>query len=343
MTMKISFSYRKRHIVANSGYIFKGRHYRCSYIRFPTSYDNPDPGTETVELYNFQPKSEVRASLIILHGLGSSNIKFLLWMGKQLASVGINTSVPILPGIYTRVENRSASGVSYLYPHIPRMFKFWEHAVIDTFTILDFLDQNNLWKQNNCLFGYCLGGMISSIVSVIDPRIYQTVLMTIGGHLPKIIFGSRVTRFARKIIQNGIKSDYYLHDKQKLNNIYEQQLPSVKKMSLHGILNEEKIHPLFRIDPLSYAHLLDQSKTVFIDALFDRSLPFQSRRLLYKEMTGTERYIIPIGHTSWLPFEYFLGRYIAHKVHVDGKNVAKRLIKRELIEDPMDDLFFKNT
>jgi len=30
--MKIDFSYRKKHIVSNSGYIFKGRHYRCGYI-----------------------------------------------------------------------------------------------------------------------------------------------------------------------------------------------------------------------------------------------------------------------------------------------------------------------
>jgi hypothetical protein len=340
--MKINFSYSKRHINFNSGYIFKGRHYRCNYIRFPTSYDNPDPGTEMVELYNFQPKSEVRASLMILHGLGSSNIKFLLWMGKQLASAGIHTTVPILPGIYTRVDNGSASGMSYLYPHIPRMFKFWEHAVVDTFSIIDFLEQNHLWKQNNCLLGYCLGGMISSIASVMDPRIYQAVLMTIGGHLPKIIFGSKVTRFARKMIREGIQSEYFLHDKRKLYEIYKEQLPSVKNMSLHDLLNREDIHPLFRIDPLSYAHLLDRSKTVIIDALFDRSLPLQSRRLLYKEMRGTKRYIVPIGHTSWLPFEYFLGRYIAHKVHVDGRNVAKRLIKKEPIEDPMDDIFFKS-
>jgi len=68
-------------------------------------------------------------------------------MGKQLASAGINTSVLILPGIYTRVENGSASGVSYLHPHIPRMYKFWEHAVVDTLSIIDFLDQKKLWEN----------------------------------------------------------------------------------------------------------------------------------------------------------------------------------------------------
>ncbi|MFO8165830.1 MAG: alpha/beta hydrolase [Thermodesulfobacteriota bacterium] len=334
--MKIDFSYTRKYIIANSGYIFKGKHYRCSYIRFPTLYEDPEPGTETVELYNFQPKEEIRASLMILHGLGSSNIKFLLWMGKQLASAGINTSVPILPGIYTRVENGSASGVSYFHPHIPRMYKFWEHAVVDTLSIIDFLDQKKLWKSNNCLLGYCLGGMISTIVSLLDTRVFKTIFMTIGGHLPKILFESKATHFVRKMIQDGFKSEYDLHDQKRLYRIYKEQLPFVKKMSLHQILNNEEIHPLFRIDPLSYSHLLDKSKTVFIDALFDRSLPFQSRRLLYKEMEGTERYIIPIGHVTWLPFEYLLARYITYKVHIYDRNVAKRLIIREMIEDPMD-------
>ena len=335
--MKIHFSYRKKHITSNSGYIFKGRHYRCSYVRFRTLYDKPDPGTETVELYNFQPKSEILASSIILHGLGSSNIKFLLWMGRQLASASINTSVLILPGIYTRVENGSVSGMSYLHPHIPLMYKFWEQAVVDTLSTIDFLEQKELWKKNNCILGYCLGGMLCAIISVLDTRVYQTIFMTIGGHLPKILFESRTTRFVRKIIKAGFKNEYYLHDKKMLYTIYKKQLPSVKKMSLHEILNNEEIHPLFRIDPLAYAHLLDKSKIAFIDALFDRSLPFQSRRMLYKEMAGTERYIIPIGHVTWLPFEYLLARYITHKVHIYNRNVAKRLIIRDMIEDPLDD------
>jgi hypothetical protein len=335
--MKIDFSYRKKDIIFNSGYIFKGKHYRCSYIRFPTLYEKPEPGTETVELYNFQPKSEIRASLMILHGLGSSNIKFLLWMGKQLASAGINSSVLILPGIYTRVENGSASGMSYLHPHIPRMYKFWEHAVVDTLSTMDFLDQEKLWKKNNCIFGYCLGGMLSAIISVLDARVYQTIFMTIGGHLPKILFESKATRFVRKIIRHGFKNEYYLHDKRRLYRIYKEQIPTVKKMSLHEILNHEEIHPLFRVDPLSYSHLMNKSKTTFIDALFDNTLPLQSRRLLYKEMAGTARYIIPIGHVTWLPFEYLLARYIAHKVHVYDRQVAKRLIIKEIIEDPLDD------
>ena len=45
----------------------------------------------------------------------------------------------------------------------------------------------------------------------------------------------------------------------------------------------------------------------------------------------------PEGHVTWLPFEYLLARYITHKVHIYDRNVAKRLIIKEIIEDPLDD------
>ena len=76
--MIIDFSYNKKIIDYVSGYIFKGKNYRCSYVRYNSIYRNPAPGTEKVELYFYQPKGEVRASTLILHGLGSRNIKFLL-------------------------------------------------------------------------------------------------------------------------------------------------------------------------------------------------------------------------------------------------------------------------
>ena len=122
---------------------------------------------------------------MILHGLGSSNIKFLLWLGPHLASAGVNTSILILPGNYTRVENKSVSGRSFLYPDINLMFQFWEHAVVDVLTSIDLLEDMGLWKENNLLMGYCLGGMISTIVAAIDSRIAHTLFMTTGGNIPK--------------------------------------------------------------------------------------------------------------------------------------------------------------
>ncbi len=331
--MIVDFSYIKNNLNFVEGYILKGSFYRCSYIRYRTLYRNPAPGTETVQVYNFYPKVVPRASALILHGLGSRNIKFMLWMGTHLASVGVNSTIVILPGNYTRVEHNSVSGRSYLWPEIKVMYQFWEHAVVDVRTTIDLLQQKGIWKENNCLVGYCLGGMIGTIVSCLDRRINQSIFMTTGGHIPKIIHESPVTAFARKLFENGFNSEYYLNDKEKLYSIYKKQIPIIKNMCLVEIMRKESVHPLFRIDPISYAHLLDKSKVTFIDALFDTILPIQSRTKLFNEMKGASRYIIPMSHVTWLPFQSFLAQYILLKLNINDKKSANMVLKKQKIFD----------
>lgn len=334
--MKINFDYNKKEINPVSGYIFKGKEYRCSYIRYDSLYHNPAYGTEKVEFYNFHPKKEIKASTLILHGLGSRNIKFLLWLGPHLASVGVNTSILILPGNYTRVENNSMSGSSFLFPKIDTMYQFWEHGVVDTLSTIDLLEQLGLWKTNNILMGYCLGGMISTMTSAIDTRVAHSLFMTTGGHLPKILHESPATAFVRKIFDKGFQSEYNIGNKDLLYSIYDEQFPKVKSMSLNEILNSEDIHPLFKIDPISYAHLLDMNKVTFIDAFFDTTLPLKSRKILYDEMKGAKRKILPISHVNWLPFAYLLARYMLHKVNINDKESKKALLRMEKIEHPFD-------
>lgn len=334
--MKINFNYEKKDIDYVSGYIFKGKNYRCSYVRYKTLYDNYSPGTENVEMYFYQPKIEVRASTLILHGLGSRNIKFLLWLGPHLANAGVSTTILILPGNYTRVEDNSMSGRSYLYPDINVMYRFWEHGVVDTLSTIDLLEQSNYWKENNIILGYCLGGMISTIVGVIDDRINHLLFMTTGGHIPRILHQSPATAFVRRLFDKGFKGEFYLDNREKLYNIYDEEFPRVKNMSFNEIVSNDKIHPLFKIDPISYAHLLDMKRVTFIDAYFDSTLPIQSRKVLYDEMYGANRKVLPISHVNWLPFGYFLAKYILHKLNINAKEAKKALLTREVIENPLE-------
>ncbi|NLC03103.1 MAG: alpha/beta hydrolase [Tissierellia bacterium] len=333
--MNLNFEYNKTKIKYVSGYIFKGSGYRCSYVRYNTLYKNPAPGTEIVEFYNFHPKKEVKASALVLHGLGSRNIKFLLWLGPHLASAGVNTSILILPGNYTRVENNSVSGRSFLYPDMEVMYQFWEHAVVDTLTTIDLLEDLDLWKPNSLLMGYCLGGMISTIVTAIDKRIAHTLFMTTGGHIPKILHESPATSFARRIFAKDKSLEFNLGNKDILYDIYEKQFPLIKDMDLNELLTSNDIHPLLKIDPISYAHLIPKNKVTFIDAFFDSTLPIKSRAALYDEMKGAKRRILPISHVNWLPFGYLLAKYMLHKVHITDKNSRKALLRKEKIEDPL--------
>lgn len=334
--MNINFKYQRQKIEYTSGYIFKGSNYRCAFVKYKSLYKNPAPGTEMVELYNFQPKGEVRASTMILHGLGSSNIKFLLWLGPHLASAGVNTSILILPGNYTRVENRSVSGRSFLYPKLELMYQFWEHAVVDVLTTMDLLEDNGLWKENSLLMGYCLGGMISTIVSALDTRIAHTLFMTTGGNIPKIMHQSPATSFVRRLFA---KEDFHgdgLENKELLYKEYEEQFPRVNKMELEELLNSDDIHPLFKVDPISYAHFIDKKKVTFVDAFFDSTLPIQSRSDLYKLMEGAKRRILPISHINWLPFSYFTAKYMLHKLEINDKVAKKALRKKERFQNPLE-------
>ena len=103
-------------------------------------------------------------------------------------------------------------------------------------------------------------------------------------------------------------------------------------MSHLELLHDERIHPLFKIDPLSYAHFLDKSKITFIDALFDETIPLGSRISLFKEMKGSTRYILPMTHGSWLPFEIFLAQYILFKVNINDKASLKEVRRRLKID-----------
>lgn len=338
--MNIDFKYKKQEIDYVSGHILKGKGYRTNYIRYNTLYHNPAKGTKEVELYNFEPKGEVKASVLILHGLGSQNVKFLLWLGPHLANVGVNTSLIILPGNYTRVEDGSMSGRSFLYPEVNQMYQFWEHAVVDTLSSIDLLEQKNIWNENNIILGYCLGGMISSIVGAIDQigekRINHQLFMTTGGHIPSMLHQSPATAFARRIFEKGFKSEYNLHDKKTIYSIYKEEFPYIKNMSFEDIIADKKYNPLFKIDPISYAHLLDKEKVTFIDAYFDSTLPKISRKYLYDEMNGSNRKILPISHVNWLPFGYFLAKYILHKLNFNDKEAKKALRIREVIENPLE-------
>lgn len=335
--MKIDFNYDRKLVKAVEGYILKGASYRCNYTRFRTVYKSPAPGTEMVELYNFEPKTKTRASVLLLHGLGSRNIKFLLWMGAHLASAGVHCAIPVLPGNYTRVEHNSVSGRSFLYPRMDVMFKFWEYAVVDIRSTIDFLEQKGIWKENNCIMGYCLGGMLSSIVTALDKRINQTIFMTTGGYFPKLLHQSPAAAFSRNLFEKGVKDQYYLYDKEKLYKTYEKQLGKVKEMTLSELISSEDIHPLFKIDPLSYAHFLDKSKITFIDALLDETLPLGSRASLFREMRGATRYVLPMTHGSWLPFERFLAQYILFKVDINDKASLKQVLKKFKLDK---DFFF---
>ncbi|HOY25041.1 MAG TPA: dienelactone hydrolase family protein [Mesotoga sp.] len=318
------FSYTKERIDFSSGYIFKGKHYRCSLIRYPSRYAYSAKGSENVELYHFSPRENPVGSIIILHGLGTVNIPFLFWMGSHLASAGLQATVMILPGNYTRTATGSTSGKDYFSHDLSRLVRFWEQAVVDTLSTIDFLQQEKIWWDNNCLFGYCLGGMVATIVNALEDRIKNMILMTVGGNMARIIWGSPVLKSLRGSFARGLGSEGFLNDEKRLEERFKRDIHRLHEFSSVEQLIESDLHPLFKIDPLAYARFSDRDRVTMIEALFDKTLPYQTRKQLWEAFKRPKRYIIPIGHVSWFPFEYALGKFILKKM---GTKEARRKLR----------------
>ncbi len=318
----VNFNYEKQNINYLSGDIYKGKKYRCNYIRYKSLYGNPAIGSEDVLLYNYNPKADVKASVLILHGLGSRNINYLFWMGPYLASNGINASFIILPGNYSRVEDGSVSGRSYLYPDLENQYRFWENAVVDVRSSIDLLKEKDLWKENNMLVGYCLGGMVATIVAALEKdSINHSLLVTTGGDIPSIMYDSPAAIFVPRLISKGLKAKYNMDNKDYLYKIYEENIEKIGNMDLDEILSTRDIHPIFKIDPISYAHLLDKSRVTYMDAIFDTTLPEKSSQGFLGQIQGANKIRLPFNHVNWLPLSPLLAKYIKYKLKKLDKNL----------------------
>ncbi|HPE69873.1 MAG TPA: alpha/beta hydrolase [Thermotogota bacterium] len=335
--MRVDFQYERKTIKYLSGYIFKGKNYRCNYLRFDSPYRNAPEGTRVVEVYHFHPKGPQKASAIILQGLGSRNVKFLLWMSTHLSSAGIGSSVIIPPGNYTRVENGSVSGKNFLWPDVRTLVPAWEHAVVDVLASIDLLQQEGLWMKNNCLVGYCLGGMLSCMVAALDSRINETILVATGGHMGMILHESRTTKFARTLMKQGYGAEFFLNDRERLYQVYREQMPRINRMDLQQLVEDQDLHPLLKVDPLAYAHLLKPNRTTIIDAFFDETLPRATRKLLFRELGDAKKRITPFSHGTWLPFEYLLALYILHRLKISDRQAKKMLLRNESPLDVTDE------
>lgn len=327
----VNFDYKFVMPEFSSGYILKSKNFKVSYIKFPTQYKYYEKGTEIVETYLFEPKKDVAGSLMILHGLGTNNIPFLLWMGTHLANAGVRTIVPILPGNFTRVAHNSVSGKDYFSTDVKKATRFWEHAAIDVLSVLEFVKHQNLWHENNCLLGFCLGGMLSVILNALTKDFKKTILMTTGGDVATLIWYSPTLAFMRRDIKKGLGGD--IRNKEEFLKRFKDDIKKLKEFKTVKEMQESDIHPFLKIDPLAYAKFIDKDKIVFIEALFDKALPKSTRRILWEALGKPRRHVIFSGHVTWLPFQYFLARFILKEMNVSEFKRQAKLIEKIKYEE----------
>jgi hypothetical protein len=336
----VSFEYSGKIEDFTQGYIMKSKRFRGIYTRFHTLYPNPEKGTEIVEYYLFDPKEEPVGILFILHGLGTSNILFLLWMATHLANANVRVVLPILPGNFTRVAHGSVSGKDFFDADVEKATKFWEQSVVDVLSILDHIKSQGMWIENSHLFGFCLGGMVSVMINAIKNDFKKTILMTVGGEMATLMWHSPTLAYFRRSIEKqksgektkgGVK--HFIDDQQKLKQIFEEQLRTLRQFQSVEEMQSSNIHPYLKLDPIAYAQFVDKKKIIFVEALFDKALPLRSRKLLWEALGRPKRYIIPSGHVTWLPFGFFVGRFILQNMGIKEFKKQMELLKKIELEE----------
>ncbi len=329
----VSFDYERKHITFTSGYIMKGKGFRASVVKYPTRHPKPLPGTETTELYLFEPREQAVGTVVLLHGLGTINIPFLMWMSVHMANAGMRVIFPILPGNLTRTIHGSTSGRDYFSTNVERMTTLWETAIIDVLSSVDLAKQNDWWHENNCLVGYCLGGMVAVILSALSDDFKKTILITSGGDIATLMWYSPTLAYFRRDASKVDSSANRIGDKDFTIEVYSRdirRLPTFK--SVEELISSD-VHPILKVDPLAYARFVNPNRTVFIEALFDKALPVRTRKILWEALGRPKRYLIPSGHVTWLPFQYFLGNLILREMNIKEFKRKLKLLERPKIEE----------
>jgi hypothetical protein len=315
---KIDFSYKRGDIDFSRAFINKGENFRESLVKFYSKYYSPKKGTETVEVFIFEPKGKVLGVGLILHGLGTKNISYILKMGKYFSRLGIRAIVPILPENYTRTSHGSMSGKNYFSSDINTILNTWEHAVVDVLSIIDFLKMNKLWHEKNFMVGYCLGGMVSVIANALNPSIDHTFIIASGGNMAELIWDSPTLEYTRRELLDNAKVSAYLNDRERLVSTFNKSFEKISQYhTVSDILNSD-IHPLMKVDPAVYAKFLLREKVTYLEARFDRTLPKSTRNLLWKNLGKPRKILIPIDHISWLPFQRLISNIIINEMRFEG-------------------------
>jgi len=117
--------------------------------------------------------------------------------------------------------------------------------------------------------------------------------------------------FSQPVVYGKLK--HFIDDQKKIKEIFEEQLKMLKRFKSVEEMQSSNIHPYLKLDPIAYAQSVDREKIIFVEALFDKALPKRSRKLLWEALGRPKRYIIPSGHVTWLPFGFFVGRFILTK------------------------------
>jgi pimeloyl-ACP methyl ester carboxylesterase len=264
------------------------RHYTIDFpVAFLTRYEE----NHTARGEYFQPKGTDAAPLVImLHGVGDHSVVPCRFLARSLTQQGIASLILYLPVHSSRMPE----AVRKTMPHLSadEWFEIYRTSVIEVRQVTDWASSRpELDEGRLAVFGISFGGLVSGIAMGVDERIGAGILFVSGGNSGKIAQRARSGMLRR----NYRSSEAEYRENQ---DIYNEYLTEVTEKGF-----EDVTPPMsnFLIDPMTFAHRLQQRPVLMINAKWDVFIPREATEDFWERCGQPEIVWLTAGHTSiWL-------------------------------------------
>lgn len=247
--------------------------YAISKLRFPSPIETPDPENNTVHAEYFQSmKPGGRPGVVVLHILGA-DFALSRFMAARLADQGVHALFLKLP--YYGERRPALLERSMISVDLERSTLTMRQGVCDVRRALAWLASRPEVDPGYLgVTGISLGGIVSSLVASIDPRVERAAILLAGGNLPDILW-----------------------------KMPEPEAKRARDRWIEQGLTQEKLAEIVRpFDPLTHAERMKNKRILMYAALVDEVIPPANAEALWNAAGRPPIRWLECGHYSAVGF-----------------------------------------
>ena len=249
------------------------------------------PENQTLPLTVYPPeRAPCHETVLCVHGLGERSRRITHHMARGFARHGYRSAAITLPYHGTRTPTGYRPKDFFLYADRFRIRDYFENAVVDILTAIDFLKQAD---QTLHLFAFSLGGFFATIAAAFSPDVQKMILLVCGGNFYHITWGSVAT----KLLRQQYEADETC-DAATCRVLHHSAFPAFcQQLTSPLVPLDSAPMACFEYDPVTYAPFVTQP-VLMVNARFDLFIPRKATHALYNRFPDATLQWLPAGHLS---------------------------------------------